>query len=80
MGNNVAEGLKPEERELGEHAALIGNRSGKHDVKSGKAVGGYEKQIVSQLVEVANFASGDQFESGKIGFPNYSAHIRRCHE
>ena len=56
--NNVAQGLEPEQRELREHAALIGNRSGQHDVKRGKAVRGYQKQIVAEFVEVANFAPG----------------------
>jgi hypothetical protein len=44
---------------LREHAALIRNRSGKHDVKRGKAVRGYEKQIIADFIEVTNFASGD---------------------
>jgi hypothetical protein len=80
MGNNVAKGLKPEQRELREHTALIGNRSRKHDVESGKPVRGNQEQIISHFIEVADLPAGQELEPGKICFPNNSAHVRRCHE
>jgi hypothetical protein len=80
MGNNIAQRIEPKKRKLGEHAALIGDGSGKHHVKSGKAVRGYQEKIVSQFIEVPNLASGQQLEAGEICFPNNCAHVRRCHE
>ena len=58
VGHHVAEQLEPEERELGEHLALVRDRVGQHHVERAEAVGRDEQQPVAEVVEVADLALG----------------------
>ncbi len=68
VGDEVAEMVKPEERELGEDAALVGDAGGEDVVEGGDAVGGDEEKIsAGKRVDVADFAASDERE-GELGF------------
>ena len=68
VGNDVFQEIEPEQRELGQHPALLRDAGGQHVVERRDAIGGHEQQvIVVDLVKVANLAAGVQLEVGKVG-------------
>jgi len=71
VGNDLAELMKPEERELREDATLVGDCRGHNDVESGKAVGGDDEQFIAQVIDIANFAARDGRETGKVSFAKH---------
>ena len=68
IGDDVVKEIEPEERELGENAALVGNRRGHDDVESREAVGGDEEETVAEIINVANLAASGRRESGEMCF------------
>ena len=55
--NDALELLEPEGRHRGEHATLVRNRFGHHDIERTQTVGSdHEEAIVTRVVNVANFA------------------------
>ena len=57
--------LEPEPRERGEHAALVGDVVGQHDVEHRHAVGCHDQQpVVTDLVELAHLARVDVRQRG----------------
>ena len=66
VGHNVAQELEPEERNLGQHAPLMRDAGGQHIVEGRDAVGGHEEQTIRvEVVHIADFSAGMQFEFGK---------------
>ena len=60
--------IKPEQRNLREHPALVRDAGGEYVVESRDAVGGNKKQAVAaHTIHVADFAAGEQFEVGEVG-------------
>ena len=80
VGDDVGQFLEPEKRKLGENASLIGNRRGKDHVERRKTVGGDDQEAIAEVVDVANLAASEKFESRKFCLRNDSAHLRRSHE
>lgn len=77
----VAQQVQPEDGELCEHSALIGNRRGQDVVEGGETVCRNDDKVVASGVDIADFAAGDSLDSGEIGFKDGSQYIvvsRRC--
>src|SRR5215469_4753972 len=67
IGNDIFQEIKPEQRKLREHVALVRNARGEHVVKGRDAVGGYKQQLfAAHLIYVAHFAAGKQLQFRKI--------------
>src|SRR5919109_304050 len=59
--------IKPEQRELREHATFVGNAGGQHIIEGRDAVGGDEQQmLVVHAIDVSHLAAGVQLQFGKI--------------
>ena len=56
--------VEPEDREPGEHLALVGDRRRVDDVVGRDPVGGDHQQVVPEVVDLADLALG---EEGKVG-------------
>src|SRR5204862_4153564 len=55
--DDVAGAIEPEVRERGEHAALVGDEVGKHDVEYGDAIArDHEQRVQADLEELAHLA------------------------
>ena len=68
VGDDVAQEIKPEERNLCQHTAFLRNARGKHVIKGRDAVGGNEKKMLGiEFVHVADFAAGVKLEFREIG-------------
>ena len=77
IGNDVAELLKPEIGDGGQHFTFARNRVRQDDVESRKAIGGDDQQLFSvDGVNVAHLALGDQRQAGDGGFKKRSGHDR----
>ena len=80
VGNDVLEKVEPEQRNLGQNAALVRNAGRQHVVERGNAVGGHEEQVVGvEVVDVADFSARVQFKFGVVrsqedGIENLGAH------
>ena len=61
---DVFEEVEPEEAELGEHAALVGDAVGHDAVEGADAVGGDEEEGVAEVVDVADLAADGRLEFG----------------
>ena len=69
VGDKVLEKVEPEQGDLGEDAALMRDAGRQYIVERGDAVGGDEEQVVAvEVVDVANFAAGEEFEICVAGF------------
>ncbi len=67
IGDDGLEQVEPENRERGEHAALVGNGCGEDVVEGRKAVGGDDDQEIAGGVDVANLAAGVALNAGQAG-------------
>ena len=73
--DRVLEQVEPEERELGEDAALVGDAGGEDVVEGGDAVGGdEEKLVVAEVVDVAHLAAGGERKIAEAGLEKGLAH------
>ena len=66
--HHVAQQIEPEDGELGEHAAFVGNRGRQHVVEGGKPVRGDDDQEIAGVVNVAHFAAHQRLDAGQVGF------------
>jgi hypothetical protein len=49
--------LEPESRHCREHAALVGNGLGHHDIERAQTVGSdHEQSVIARVVDIANFS------------------------
>ena len=64
---DVPQKVKPEQRQRGEHRALVGNRVRQHHVESGNAVGNYNQQLVFDRINVSDFAASEKLDTSYIG-------------
>ena len=81
VGHKVAQKIKPEKRNLRQHPALVRDAGGQHVIKRGDAVGGHEQQpVFIQMVDVAHFAAGMQFQFGEVGLQQNGVEKLRAHE
>ena len=60
VGDDVAGGLEPEHRHLGQHLALVGDRGRQDDVVGRDPVGGDHDDLVAVRVHLADLSRGDQ--------------------
>ena len=58
---------EPEDRQPGEHLALVGDRRRVDDVVGRDPVGGDHEQLVAQVVDLPDLARGEQGEVGEGG-------------
>jgi len=75
--HDVAKKIEPEERELREDAALVGDGSGHDDIEGGEAIGSDEEEAVAEIVNVAHFAASGRRYARKIRFTNNTS-CRDC--
>ena len=55
--HHALELLEPEGRHGREHAALVGNGFGHHNVEGAQAIGGdHEQSVIARVVNIANFS------------------------
>jgi hypothetical protein len=71
VGDEVLEEVEPEEGELGEDAALIGNAGAEDMIEGGDAIRGDEEEVGVRIgwvdgVDVADFAFGEKGDWGKV--------------
>ena len=64
--HHVRQLFEPEQRELRQHASLIGNRRGQNDVESRKAVRRHDQQSVAEIVDVADLSAPVELKPRKI--------------
>ena len=62
---DVAGGLEPEHRHLGQHPPLVGDRGGQDDVVGRDPVRGDHQQVVLDLVHLAHLARGMESQIGE---------------
>jgi hypothetical protein len=74
----LADKVKPETRELCQHSTLVGNALVHDHVERREAIGRHDEQLIVQFVNVANLASGEKFDAGKMGLQN-NVMILGCH-
>src|ERR1019366_1401067 len=68
VGDDALEELEPEKRELRQHSSLLRYAGRQHIVECRDAIGRHEEQMfVTNLVKVANFSAGVEFQTGKVG-------------
>src|SRR6266852_5312880 len=70
VGNDVLQEIEPEERELSQNAALVGDWRGKDDVEGGEPVRGDDQELVAEIVDVADFAARSRCQAGELRFPH----------
>ena len=67
VGDDIGEVIEPEQGNLGQDAALVGNAGGQNVVEGGDAVGGDEEQLlVAEAVHIAHLAAGMKVEIGEV--------------
>src|SRR6266849_5350562 len=66
VGDDVLQEIEPEERELSQNAALVGNGRGKDDVEGGKPIRGDDQQLAAEIVDVTDFAARGGFQAGEL--------------
>ena len=78
VGGEVTEQVEPEERELGEDPALVGDAAAEDVIEGGDAVGGDEEQVGlgrrSERIDVADLAAGEQGKSAEMGLEESVGH------
>src|SRR5271167_1198805 len=81
VGHEVAEEIEPEERNLGQDAALMGNASGQHIVECRDAIGGNkEKMFIIEMVHIPHFTAGVQFQFREVGVKQNGVEKLRAHD
>ena len=55
--DGACEEVEPEFRYLRQDDSFVGDRVGHDDVEGAEAVGGYDQELVAEVVDVAYFAS-----------------------
>src|SRR5262245_38974959 len=65
-----AESIEPEERQAGEHPALVGNARRQHPVEGADAVGGDDYELVAQVVYVPHLAAPAR-ETADVAFEQH---------
>ncbi len=76
VGNDVAQLFQPEQRQSGQHPALVGNRRREHVVECGQPVGSDNHQVLAGGINVAHFAARVALYAGQIRFQNWSQSFR----
>jgi len=66
----VAQKVEPENRELGQHFALVRDAGGQNVVESRDAVGGDDEKFVAHAIDIAHFAASMKISARKIRFQN----------
>jgi len=71
IGNELAEVIEPEERELGKDAPFVRDPGAEHVVKGGDSIGGDEekvgRRILRERIDVANLATRGDRKVTEIG-------------
>jgi hypothetical protein len=68
VGHDLLHLAKPEGGNLVENVPFAGNPFIHNDIEGGDAIGGDDQQVLPQVVDVANLATPDEMEVGKVGF------------
>ena len=66
--NDIFEVIEPERRHLGQHFPFVGNRRGQDHVESGKAIGRDDQKMLTEIINITDFAAAVQLDTGQIGF------------
>lgn len=67
VGNDGLQELEPEKRELGQHSPLLRYASRQNVIECRDSIRRDEEQmIVTNLVKVANFSAGKEFQTRKV--------------
>ena len=72
MRNLILDEIKPEAGKLGQHPALVRYAFAHHDIKGGQAVGGDDQQFVAEFINVPDFSSRKELDTGQIRFQQNS--------
>ena len=68
VGDDVFEEVEPEEGELGEDLAFVGDSAAEDVVEGGDAVGGDEEKLVAgEGIDVADFAARGEGKGAEVG-------------
>jgi hypothetical protein len=71
----VTEEIEPEERELRQDAALVGDSAAEDVIEGGDAVGRDEEElVVRQSVDIADFAACGKREGAEVGLKKRRSH------
>ena len=62
-----AEEVEPEQRQLCQHAALLGDPAGQDEVERRDAVGRDDQISIAEIVEVTDLAPPDKIQTRKLG-------------
>src|ERR1700722_17428261 len=76
--NQLAQKVKPEERDLRENLPLAWNSCAQHMVEGGDAIRGDQQQGISNRIEIAHLASSKQRNFAQIGCEQ-SCHRKAFH-
>lgn len=71
---DIGHPVEPEDRDLVEDLAFLGDPFVHNNVEGRKTIGGYEQQVLAQVVDVTHLAAVNQVQRGHIGFENGSTH------
>ena len=67
VGDDIFEEVEPEERELGEDLAFIGDSAAQDVVEGGDAVGrDEEKTIAGESIDIADFAASGEGKGAEV--------------
>src|SRR5262249_14168943 len=67
IGDDILEVVEPEGRHLRQDLTLVRNRSGENHIERRKTVGGHDEEMLTQVVDVTDFAATVKFHTWKIG-------------
>src|ERR1700704_1380000 len=71
--NDALRPIEPEAGELGEHAALVGDRRRQNDVERGEAIAGDDDEpIATGPVAVADLAAPEERRAGDLAFHQHA--------
>ena len=75
VGDDVFEEVEPEERELGEDLAFVGDSAAQDVVEGGDAVGGDEEELIAgEGVDVADLAARGEGKGAEVGLEKSCRH------
>ena len=72
--NDIGHPVEPEDRDLVEDLAFLGDAFVHDHVEGGKPIGGHEQQVLTQVVDVTDFAAVNHLQCRHIGFENDRTH------
>src|SRR5215472_4678829 len=79
--DDVVQIIEPKNRDLREHTAFVGNRSGQNYIEGGKPVRrDNEEKVALQFVDIADLPAAVELQCPKICLRNDRLHRRRRHE